>query len=152
MNYLKLNENQSIIYPYSIDQLKNENPNTSFPEKIDQLLLDLYGVKPVLPVNHENDYTKNYIELHPVLIDDKFYQNWETVSASQQEIDSKIYNQWEFIRKIRNQYLQDCDWTQLADSPLSEEKKEEWSIYRQELRDVTLQEDPFNIVFPTKPL
>ena len=39
-------------------------------------------------------------------------------------------------RKIRNEKLLQCDWTQLPNSNLSEEKKEEWETYRQKLRDL----------------
>lgn len=42
----------------------------------------------------------------------------------------------EHIRNKRNELLAACDWTQAADSPLSEEKKTEWATYRQQLRDL----------------
>jgi len=61
-------------------------------------------------------------------------------------------------QKIRNQrlyLLQSCDWTVVADSPLSDEKKAEWSTYRQALRDLPSQytdSDNFDdVVFPTQP-
>jgi len=40
------------------------------------------------------------------------------------------------LRKKRNYLLQQCDWTQGNDSPLSTSKKTEWAIYRQALRDL----------------
>lgn len=40
------------------------------------------------------------------------------------------------LRRRRNQFLFESDWTQLQDSPLSEEDKNKWKIYRQELRDL----------------
>ena len=59
------------------------------------------------------------------------------------------------IRNIRLYLLQDCDWTVVVDSPLSDEKKAEWSTYRQALRDLPSQytdEDNFDdVVFPTPP-
>ena len=42
------------------------------------------------------------------------------------------------LRQLRHRYLQDCDWTQMPDSPLSAEKKTEWQTYRQALRDITI--------------
>ena len=42
------------------------------------------------------------------------------------------------LRQLRQRYLQDSDWTQMPDSPLSAEKKIEWQTYRQALRDITL--------------
>lgn len=67
---------------------------------------------------------------------------------TQEEIDEK----WIYVRRERRDKLELCDWTQLLDSQLTPEKKQEWSDYRQALRDVTNQSDPFNIIWPTKPL
>jgi hypothetical protein len=57
--------------------------------------------------------------------------------------------QWPIVRTERNQKLQACDWTQLSDIPA--ETKSLWESYRQALRDVTDQPDPFNIIWPTPP-
>jgi hypothetical protein len=70
---------------------------------------------------------------------------------TQQELEQETNQMWENIRVQRNELLLESDWTQLSDSPLSEEKKIEWQTYRQELRDITSQQDPFNIIWPTKP-
>lgn len=43
----------------------------------------------------------------------------------------------DYVRPIRNNLLTYSDWSQLPDSPLSEEKKEAWANYRQALRDFT---------------
>ena len=40
------------------------------------------------------------------------------------------------VREIRNKLLQNSDWTQVPDSPLSDSKKAEWATYRQQLRDM----------------
>lgn len=53
---------------------------------------------------------------------------------------------WQELRIIRDSKLSESDWSQMPDSPLSEEKKIEWREYRQELRDL-----PENITDP-KPL
>jgi hypothetical protein len=53
---------------------------------------------------------------------------------------------WEELRILRNQRLSECDWTQVADVQLSDAKKAEWTLYRQQLRDL-----PENIADP-KPL
>jgi hypothetical protein len=56
---------------------------------------------------------------------------------------------WLAVRTERDQKLQQSDWTQLPDVPI--DTKEAWAEYRQALRDVTDQPDPFNIVWPTPP-
>ena len=40
-------------------------------------------------------------------------------------------------RVTRNKLLDDTDWTQMNDSPLSNEDKTSWATYRQELRDLS---------------
>ena len=151
MMYLKINQDGSITYPYTIQQLKIDNPNVSFTDNISMETLFSYNVYSVSEVSFIRNYTKNYIEGIPNLIDNVYYQNWIIEDATVEQISERLNNQWNGMRSLRNEYLQQCDWTQLSDSPLSESKKSEWSIYRQALRDITLQEDPFNIVWPTKP-
>ena len=56
---------------------------------------------------------------------------------------------WGDVRKERDRRLSATDWTQLPDVPLA--TKEVWAIYRQALRDVTLQPDPFSVVWPVAP-
>ena len=59
---------------------------------------------------------------------------------------------WEAVRNYRAPLLSLSDWTQLADSPLTEEKKQEWATYRQELRDITDNfEGPIDVAFPEDP-
>ena len=58
---------------------------------------------------------------------------------------------YESLRRQRDKLLLECDWTQLSDAPLSEEKKQEWANYRQQLRDLPETVDINNIVYPEKP-
>ena len=53
------------------------------------------------------------------------------------------------LRFHRDVLLAQSDWTQLPDVPIA--TKEAWAVYRQALRDITLQADPFNIVWPVAP-
>lgn len=56
------------------------------------------------------------------------------------------------IRAKRNELLQQSDWTQSNDSPLTAEIKAAWAKYRQQLRDITEQADfPRTVVFPNTP-
>ncbi len=54
------------------------------------------------------------------------------------------------VIKQRNALLVSSDWTQLPDVPLA--TKEAWATYRQALRDITLQDDPTNIIWPIPPV
>jgi len=59
------------------------------------------------------------------------------------------------MRLIRDRLLAQCDWTQAADSPLSDSKKAEWATYRQALRDLPAsyasENDLTNVEFPDIP-
>jgi hypothetical protein len=71
----------------------------------------------------------------------------EVAELTEEELQSRIDSQWQVVRTQRNQLLKDSDWTQLADTPVD---KTLWATYRQELRDITTQPDPFNITWPTQ--
>ena len=59
---------------------------------------------------------------------------------------------WEKLREERNKLLSSCDWTQLADAPLTNEEKQLWIDYRQSLRDLPENvEDINNVVWPQQP-
>lgn len=53
----------------------------------------------------------------------------------------------------RNKLLLESDWTDTASAPfrLGDEVYQQWQTYRQALRDITNQADPFNIVWPVPP-
>lgn len=70
--------------------------------------------------------------------------------AAKQWIDPRTpETEWPLVRAKRDRLIAATDWTQLPDVPLA--TKEAWANYRQALRDVTLQPDPFNIVWPVAP-
>jgi hypothetical protein len=62
-----------------------------------------------------------------------------------EELQARIDTQWQVIRTQRNQMLKDTDWTQVEDAPVDKAK---WAMYRQKLRDITKQSDPFKIDWP----
>ena len=60
------------------------------------------------------------------------------------------------LKNQRTSLLTECDWTQMPDSPLSDDAKAIWVTYRQELRDLpAAQADPYDpdnfTGWPTKP-
>lgn len=70
------------------------------------------------------------------------------------DVKNKCYTKslqllYDGMRSKRDLLLKESDWTQLPDVPLA--TKEKWAVYRQALRDITQQSDPFNIVWPEPP-
>jgi hypothetical protein len=55
------------------------------------------------------------------------------------------------VRMLRNMKLLHSDYTQSADSTLSDEQKAEWADYRQKLREFPEVVDLSNVIFPKEP-
>lgn len=85
------------------------------------------------------------IELPPKLADEPYFdyliERWVDVVG----VDPRR------VLERRSKLLSESDWTQLPDVPLA--TKEQWSAYRQALRDITTQMGyPTNVVWPEKPI
>ena len=71
----------------------------------------------------------------------------------QDSIDQSIKDQWAGLREQRNKKLADCDWSvTVTDRPITDEKKTEWIVYRQALRDLPANTiDPSQVIWPIPP-
>lgn len=120
-------------------------PNTSFGDRgptLDWIADQGYYVITVWkPYNHATEKL--------VLATPHLYEGMcctvDVEPKTEQELKERVRNEWTAIRQQRNRLLAESDWTQLADSPADKDK---WAVYRQELRDITIQEDPFSITWP----
>lgn len=62
-----------------------------------------------------------------------------------------LAEQWAAVRAERDRRLAACDWTLLRAMEQGQPVPTAWSAYRQDLRDITLQPDPFSIAWPEPP-
>ena len=126
-------------------------PNTSFSSAgPNSDFLTANNAKQVVSMSFDAATQK----LNPItpFIDGDYVKEYEVVSLTTDEKTSKDNTEWKGIRAVRNDKLKFSDWTQLSDSPLSNEKKTEWQTYRQNLRQLPqTQTDPYNITWPTEP-
>jgi hypothetical protein len=76
---------------------------------------------------------------------------WTVTKKTGNELRDAERLKWDEIRTERNRLLDGSDFTRLDDAPITSEKRAEWATYRQALRDITLQTNPFAIVWPTDP-
>ena len=75
-----------------------------------------------------------------------------TLVADPAKVQAKLDAAWTALRTRRNQLLRDSDFTQMPDSPMSQEKKDAWAAYRQELRDLPDEiTDPTQVEWPLDP-
>lgn len=150
--YLKVS-GSTITYPYSVYDLKAENPNTSFPTTIPDSLLEEFSVYKVESKDsgYDNDDTKDVLEITPILSGSVYVQTYQITDADSETIEKRKEIKWAEVRTTRNTLLSESDWTQFQDSPITGSTLTEWQTYRQSLRDVTSQSDPYNIIWPTIP-
>jgi hypothetical protein len=149
--YVKIENGEIKKYPYTLNELLSDYSNVSFPTTLTDELLKTFDVYSVQETLYEFDYTKNYQELSPQLSGSVYVQTWNITDASEEEINTRIDEKWGEVRETRNLLLQQSDWTQFQDSPIIGSKLTEWQTYRQQLREITSQTNPFNLSWPTRP-
>lgn len=149
--YVKIENGTIKKYPYTINELKLDYSNVSFPTTLTNALLESFEVYSVQETTYDFDYTKNYQELDPYLSGSTYIQVWNITDASEEEINTRIDEKWGEVRETRNLLLYQSDWTQFQDSPIIDSKLIEWQTYRQQLREISLQLNPFNLVWPSRP-
>ena len=109
-----------------------------------------FGVhkKQIVTPPYHDPATQKLKEAPAVLTDGVWTQNYIVTALSADESAAKVKSQWTVIRAERNKLLVESDWTQLPDAPVDAAI---WATYRQALRDVTNQANPFAIIWPQGP-
>ena len=59
--------------------------------------------------------------------------------------------EWVSVRRKRDALLTETDWVSARAADLGMPVAPEWAAYRQALRDITLQKNPFFLEWPVKP-
>lgn len=149
MQYAKIKDNQ-IERIASIEALY---PNTSFPnDGISDAWLTEQSLMKVIE-SEQYDSTTHKFEYVTPYIDNGIIKTYAITELSVEDKNiiqqARLTNQWVIMRELRNQKLSECDWTQVAD--VSNTTKQLWLEYRQALRDITTQTDPYNLIWPVKP-
>jgi len=155
----------------SEQQFRSLYPNTSFPEVLTPDILSGFGVDPVFEgpqattvppyqysqrdgvVELDGKWYTHYIA-GPVFHDYVDDQGVTHTAAEQYEAYcfQKDAEQADSVRAERNKRLAECDWTQLADSPLTPDEKNAWALYRETLRMIPQQLGfPWNVDWPPAP-
>lgn len=126
-------------------------PNVSFPAAGPEP--EWMAENGIVPVTYFKPYdaaAEKLVSTEPYLEGDEVYA--VTVEPlTEDELAARNDSQWAKVRSDRNKRLASCDWTQLVDTPISNIEQADWATYRQALRDITEQADPFNITWPEEP-
>lgn len=123
-------------------------PNVSFPPSGPEVQwMEENSVFPVTYWKPYDNFAEKLANVDPYIEDGNVFAV-KVEPLTDVEIAARDESQWAKVRADRNKRLSDCDWTQLPDAPVDAIA---WAEYRQALRDITGQDDPFNIIWPTKP-
>lgn len=143
-----------MAYPITLPLLAKRYPNTSFVRGVPLSTYADFGVVEV-KVAPKPDYDPETTQASlndPVEVEGKWFQKWETSPIPVAQLEEKQNQKEQSVRTTRNQLLSSSDWTQLEDSPLSEDAKTEWALYREALRAVPEQDGfPDSVEWPVAP-
>ena len=134
--FVKATNDQIDQYPYTVGNLRRDNPNTSFPKVIPEATMASFGMYPVGyeaapdydPLTHRLQHSNE-----PVLKDGKWLITKTVVALTPEQIADKNEAKAKEVRSTRDQLIADTDWMALSDNTLTPE----WATYRQALRDIT---------------
>lgn len=151
--YVKATSGTIDQFPYTISDLRRENPNTSFPKRISEETLEAWGVYPVSleeAPSHDNLTQNISQDSEPTLSDGTWSLGWSITAKTAEEIEEHNTHVAVLRRMVRNEKLSETDWWASSDLTMTAEQ----TAYRQALRDITshvnwphLEEDDW----PTKP-
>ena len=147
---VKITDGSVDVFPYSLKLLKQDNPDTDFPNPMTDDDFESWGVFNVVmgdcPVVAHNETIDPHSE--PTLVDDVWTVGWAVRDLTEEEVVMKAA----MSRDLRCTRLADSDWTQTNDSPLDDQTKVLWATYRTALRDISGQSGfPTDIIWPDSP-
>jgi len=152
--YVKITNGAVDQYPYTVGNLRRDNPNTSFPRNISADTLVDRGLYPVTkkdkPIYDERTQEVE-LDSSPVLEGSSWVLDWTISSKSVEEIQQYDDIVAQRNRNLRVDFLSQTDWWALPDSPTM---TAEQTAYRQALRDITSHANWPNLDeadWPTKP-
>lgn len=153
--FVKANNGVAEKFPYTIGELRRDNPKTSFPKNVSFDILARYNVFTVTEATiPEFDKETNRAERskEPVLDNGVWVWGWEILPLTEQEIATREETKASTIRSERNALLSASDWVVVLHTEKGTNIPLEWEVYRQALRDITAQVGfPHTVEWPVKP-
>lgn len=145
---------------YTLAEIQQKFSSVSFPLVWDSTTFDFANVDAVTIVSQPavSDSCKRMDYTGVQFINNQWIETWNEVPLYDDPTEQSVCeaelveSQWDRIRNQRNLLLSETDYTQLSDAQITAQCKTNFQTYRQQLRDVTNQIDPYNIVWPTPPI
>ena len=144
-----------IQYPYSINELRRDNPGVSFPSSPSDELLAYFDVQRIFFTLAPSTLAGEVCEESLPAFndkDDRWVQVWTVRDLTPDELASQNLLLGSEIRAQRNALLAGCDWIVIKAIESGASVPSQWAAYRQDLRDISGQENfPITVVWPIAP-
>lgn len=138
-----------------IQQIDGVWGHTQFRDDFESMTKEAYNARGWydLEPTPQPEVDINVVCTYEIYLDDQNIARyrWTQTPKTGDALVQATKEKWRIVRFDRNDLLSKSDFTQLADAPITAEKRAEWVTYRQALRDITTQADPFNITWPVSP-
>ena len=150
MWYVQAQGDTFIRHIFDVEPTQWDADNYCYARRLTDEQVTHFGVykKQIVTPPYHEPATQSLEEGPAVLVNGVWTQNYIVSDLSADASAAKVGAQWNVVRAERNKLLADCDWTQLPDAPVDAAA---WATYRQALRDITTQANPFAIVWPESP-
>lgn len=155
--FIKLDNGQPIGYPITQENMESLFPEFNFNRILTPALINPLGFG-IYEFSQEPIVIERYKkkqEIYPPILHENgiYYQQWDIVDMTPEEILQKDLEKAEMVRAERDWLLMSSDYTQLPDPPLNSQQKQAYVLYRQTLRDITNQTGfPWDVIWPTEPI
>ena len=147
--------NQTVeTFPYSIGNLRRDNPSTSFPRNPSDELLAQWNVFPVVEQDPPtfNAATQDLNQVNPTLTNNQWLQTWAVTAASSDEIAQRTTAKEVEVRAERDRLIAETDWVVVMAKETGTNIATAMKTYRQALRDLPSADGfPHTMTWPAKP-
>ena len=138
--FVKATNGQIDKYPYTVGDLRRDNPNTSFPKNVPAATMAAFGMFPVSyeaapdfdPMTHRIKHSNL-----PVLKDGKWVLTKTVVALTAEQIADRDAAMAKEVRTQRDKLLAETDWVVVFHTEKGTNIPLEWEVCRQALRDIT---------------
>ena len=150
MWYVQAQGDTFIRHIFDVEPTQWDADNYCYARRLTDEQVERFGVhkKQIVTPPYHEPATQSLDEGPALLVDGVWMQNYIVSDLDADASAEKVGTQWIVIRAERNRLLVASDWTQLPDASADAAT---WATYRQALRDITTQANPFAIVWPQGP-
>jgi hypothetical protein len=153
MWYVQAQGDTFIRHIFDVEPTQWDENNYCYARRLTPEQVEQFGVykKQIVTPPYFDPATQVREEGPAVLIDGVWTQNYIVSDLDADASAAKVSAQWDIVRAERDLLLDKCDWWVTKAIEKNATISAEQQAYRDALRDITEQSNPFEVVWPTAP-